>query len=144
MRIKIHKCSSNQSLPTIRVIHSVFIFIFVNTFMMEWPSKFDIALLKPDRPLKFSRWVGPVCLAIPGMFIKQRVIAGSTECDKRISVYDKDSTEICIKSPTHDCTKACPGDSGGALIAEKAGSWYQHGIAAAIYDSRNKPTRINM
>lgn len=115
----------------------------------------DIALFKLDEPIKFNKYVSPVCLpksdVKPGtncfvtgwgqtereglaQLLKQGKLQTRTnkECwihnnHRHHPVFDG---MICAGSGVDDNTSACHGDSGGPLVCERNGIWELQGTVS--------------
>jgi len=124
----------------------------------------DIALLKLERPIKFNRYVSPVCLPqkdVPAgtkcfvtgwgqteheglsHILKQGrlPVVTNKECwihnnHRHHPVYDG---MICAGSGGSELTSACHGDSGGPLVCDVGGVWELHGsVSFGLRDCTSK------
>lgn len=115
----------------------------------------DIALLKLNEPLKFTARVRPICLPKQGKELKERTKAtligwGSDYRPEPIDILQELKLRVvperaCLRDfpefVNHKlvCTEfragrgglgACKGDSGGPLMTEEGGRWYQYGVVS--------------
>ncbi|XP_062554390.1 CLIP domain-containing serine protease B4-like isoform X2 [Armigeres subalbatus] len=115
----------------------------------------DVALLKLATPIEYTNYVLPICLPVLASqqkeFLNKHVFAagwgtnGTGEALSNIKMHvelkitNLDECEIlfrsepgemhlCAKSSTDEVGDTCDGDSGGPLMIELQGSWFQVGI----------------
>ncbi|KAK7076770.1 Tryptase gamma [Halocaridina rubra] len=130
----------------------------------------DIALLKLEQPLTFTRNVRPVCLGTSGMLSVGKKIditgwgvmnydygitashlqevtvdmIGLDTCRNMYPQFTIDDRNICTLTEDKD---ACSGDSGGPMVSEEGDRFFQlglvsYGIGCASPDSPNVASSI--
>jgi len=113
--------------------------------------KWDITLLKLAEPVEFNDVISPVCLAPDTLQSFSNLMAvgwGKTGYEGPTSdvLLEAAVTEVLIPqcqrkygtkrvTPTHVCTQdagksVCMGDSGGPLLTQQNGVWYDIGIVS--------------
>lgn len=138
-----------------KILHPLF------EFRATQPDRYDIALLRLSRAVRYSLHIQPICLPGPGLGLRGRpgLIAGWGKTDTstghtgtnilRSAVVPILSTEQCIKwhqskrilveihsemicaGHSDGHQDACLGDSGGPLIVLDRGRYYLVGITSA-------------
>ncbi|EAT48155.1 AAEL000760-PA [Aedes aegypti] len=116
----------------------------------------DVALLKLAKPIEYSNYVLPICLPVlPAHqedFIGRSVFAAGwgrngtgeelsevkmhvelqivqlEECENLFSRSAPGEMHVCARSATEEIGDTCEGDSGGPLMIELQGTWFQIGI----------------
>eukprot|EP00095_Tigriopus_kingsejongensis_P007951 maker-scaffold756_size101639-snap-gene-0.17 protein:Tk07951 transcript:maker-scaffold756_size101639-snap-gene-0.17-mRNA-1 annotation:"serine proteinase stubble" len=110
-------------------------------------DRYDVAILRLDRPVRYQPHISPVCLPLKNQDIPEHtsgMVAGwgamnANAVERPVSLQAVDVKVVTIFEDMmcagHEMggKDACQGDSGGPLMTRMDGKWYLIGIVSAGY-----------
>uniref|UniRef100_T1HAB6 Peptidase S1 domain-containing protein n=1 Tax=Rhodnius prolixus TaxID=13249 RepID=T1HAB6_RHOPR len=106
-------------------------------------DRFDVAVLRLDRPVQYMPHIAPICLPTKGSRLRPKTLQAvdvpvidNRLCERwhrsngiNVVIYD----EMMCAGYRGGTKDSCQGDSGGPLMLERSGRWYLIGIVSAGY-----------